>query len=348
MVEYAPNKYKRTIVFSGGGTRFGIYCGMFAAMEDLGIAPNLIIGACGGAIATTIINSFKTNVERKQYLQSEELYNFVRSTQLTGQKKLYRIGWFCLKKMLSKENAPYIENIFDRYLVDMPQDISPQLPSLSPIAGLNIPSVIIGSEILFERKDTGKKRNGRKLYKKVFFTDKETARRINCEAIEIQSGNYISGAVDPSIEIITDVAMPTAMRISSSDMFYVQPVRYKDRFFAGGAIDLTPIELAKAMAESVIFEKKNRYTKIEESLVRAVLGYSGNERLKEVEKTDVDHWIDTTDVTQALKGHYCTKYIDLLKFKINMSLPESHNQFIQDMEIQWQYGYNKVIKEFGK
>lgn len=341
------NKYNKVIVFSGGGTRFAMYCGMFAAMEDMRIAPDLIIGACGGAIATTVITSFETNQERKRYLQSEELYEFIRTTRLTKEKMLYRIGCYCLKKICTKENAPFIENVFDRYLVDMPQDITGQLPSLSSTFGLNIPSIIIGSEILFDPSDTGKTRNEKKLYRKVLFTDEVTARKINCDEIQIQSEDYTSGAIDSSIDLMIHVPMLTAMRISVSDMFYVKPVSYQDRYFAGGAIDLTPIELAQAIATHIIFEKKSHYTNMEESLVRAVLGFSGNKRLLDIDNSRIDHWIDTTDATQVLNGHYCKKKINWLKFQVSMTLPYSYQQFIEDMEMQWQYGYEKVKSQFG-
>lgn len=342
MISKQRNKYDRVIVFSGGGTRFAIYCGMFAAMEDLGIAPDLIIGACGGSIATTIISSFKTNAERKKYLQSKELYQFIRNADLTKEKMLHHIGWYCLQKMYSKANAPFIENVFDRYLMDIPQDLTCQLPSLSSKFGSTIASIIIGSKILFHPSKTDTARNGKKLYQKVLFTDELTAQKINCDAIEIQSADYRSGAIETSIDMMTNVPMLTAMRISISDMFYLKPVFYQDCYFAGGAIDLTPIELSKHLATEVFFEKKSPYTKVEESIVRAVLGYSGNKRLQEIDNSGVDHWINTADATRVLKGHYCKKKINWAKFQVNMTLPDSYPQFIEDMEMQWNYGYEKV------
>jgi len=321
---------------------------MFAALEDSGFAPDLIIAACGGSIATSIINSFSVNAARKAYLQSEELYKFVKSVKLTRERKLYRIGWYSLKKMRTKKNAPYIENVFDRYLVDMPQNLSSELPSLSPIMGLNISSIIIGSQILFNPLDSGKERKDKKLYRKVLFTDEKTAEKINCKNIEIQSENYRSEAIDPSVKVMVNVPMLTAMRISVSDMFYVQPVYYNNSYFAGGAIDLIPLELARSISETVILEKKSGYTGIEESLVRAVLGYSGNERLRDVEKSDVDYWIDTTDATYRLNGHYCKKNIDWRRLQVDISLPFSYGQFVEDMHIQWQYGYEKIMKGLEK
>lgn len=345
MQKSPEHKYKKVAVFSGGGTRFAIYCGMFAALEDLGYKPDLVIGACGGAIATCIINSFPSNNDRKLYLKSEELFEFTNSTKLTGERKLHKIGLLCLKKILNRGYAPYIEDVFNRYLVDMPEDLATQLPSLANNFGTNIRSIIVGSEILFDKADAGKKRSGKKLYKKVLFTDIETADIINPNNINIQSENYLSGAIDPATEVITDAPMQTAARISISDMFYVQPVYYKGNYFAGGAIDLTPVELAKSMGSYIIFEKKNRYSLTEEALVRAVLGYSGNKRLKEIESYGADILMDTRKATADLAGHYCKKSIDLIKFEVSISLPQSYQQYTKDIDILWQYGYECVTKE---
>lgn len=347
MPEY-NKKYKRVVVFSGGGTRFAIYCGMYAAMQDMNIAPDLVIGACGGAVATTIINSFDTDEKRKDYLKSEELYRFIHDTRLTDERKLSRMGWYALKKRLNRANAPYIENVFDRYLVDMPEDISAQLPSLSADMGHNINSIIVGSQILFDKMDANQPRNRRKLYRKILFTDEKTALSINPETIKIESDNYINSAVESQIELTTDIPMHIAMRISLSDMFYVQPVYYRGIYYAGGAIDLMPVELAQSLADCIIMEKKKGYTGMEDALVRAVLGYGGNKRLADVNKRKIDYWINTSDMEEALHGHYCRKIINLTKFRIDITLPLSHQQFAEDMELQWQYGYNKVKQQFAK
>ncbi|MBE8727905.1 patatin-like phospholipase family protein [Flavobacterium hungaricum] len=344
-MDQVNRKYKRAMVFSGGGTRFAMYCGMFTAFEEKGLAPDLLIGVCGGSIAAAIINSFPTNRERKNYLQSKELFEFVQNTKLTKERKLHRIGWYSLKKTYSKKRAPFMENVFDNYLVDLPQDISLQLPSLSSQFAKNIPCIIVGSKIVLDPSNTGKERQNKKLYNKVLFTDPITAQKIDLDKIKIRSENYELSAVDPSIEILTDVSPHLAMRISVSDMFYVKPVLYQNQYYAGGAIDLTPIELAFEVADEVILEKKNNYTQIEESLVRAVLGFSGNQRLKEIENSTAAYWIDTTDATQVLNGHYCQKKIDWKNFEIKIELPESYEKFVNDMQQQWQYGYDKAIKE---
>lgn len=341
--------FERVIVFSGGGTRFPMYCGMYAAMEDFNKKPDLVIGACGGAVATAIINSFNNNKQRKEYLMSGEMYQFVRSTKLTKERKLYRIGLLCLTKIASKKKAHFIEDIFSRYLVDMPQDISLNLPSISKVANKNIRSAIVGAKILFSKTEVGKKRKGTKLYQKVLFTDEDTAKYINFDHISINDSDYLSSAIDRSIIYQTEASMTTAMRISLSDMFYVEPVLFNGDYYAGGAIDLTPAELASCLGKEVYFEQKNPYSKIEESLVRAVLGYSGNHRLNSVyENNPTFEYINTRNATRILSGHYCQKSIDFRHFEVNISLPNSHQQYTEDINHLWQCGYDYIKKVLKK
>lgn len=82
--------YPTVAVFSGGGTRYALYLGMYAAMQHYGVKPDLLIAACGGSIAANIINSFATDEQRKAFIQSEELYRFVQNTRMTRFKMLYK------------------------------------------------------------------------------------------------------------------------------------------------------------------------------------------------------------------------------------------------------------------
>lgn len=338
-------KFKRALIFSGGGTRLMIYLGMFAALEELEMKPDVLIASCGGAFAATVINAFPDNLSRKKYLQSEEYFQFVSQTALTKYKKLSEIGLFSLKKIFDKRNAPYIEDVFNRYLVEMNQDLSEDFPSLKNTSfSQEIPTLIIGSELNFNPTEIGQKRIDRKLYQKTIFTDTETAKKIIPQQLIINSENKKNSAIEEIPKIRTDISLLTTTRISVSDMFYVAPASLQGKYFAGGAIDLIPIELAKHLAEEVIIEKKQSYTPVEEAFVRAVLGYSGNKRLEEIEEQSPDFEIDTNDIKQKLEGHYIKKSINWRKFEIELSLPKSHQQFVKDMEMQWQYGFDQTMK----
>lgn len=322
-----------------------IYLGIFAALEEMDLKPDILIASCGGSFAATIINAFPDHHSRKEYLKSEEYFQFVAGTVLTKHKKLSEIGFFSLKKIFDKRNAPFIEDVFNRYLVELSQNLSECFPSIKDVQfSKEIPTVIIGSELLFTPNETKQPRNGKKIYQKTIFTDIETAKRIKSEQIINNSENYKKSAVEESPKIITNFSMLESTRASVSDMFYVQPAFLQGKYFAGGAIDLVPAELAQHLAQETITEKKQSYNPVEESLVRSVLGFSGNKRLAETEQLLSGLQIDTTQIKQELKGHYLKKGINWRKFEIDFSFPKSYPQFVKDMEIQWQYGFNQTIK----
>lgn len=339
-------KFRKAFVLSGGGTRSAIYLGMFAALEELGMSPDVIIATCGGAFAATIINSFPDHKSRRQYLKSKEYFEFVLNTRLTKEKKLNKIGLLTLQKILDKRNAPVIEDIFNKYLVEMNQDLSRDFPSLQSQFSEEIPTIIIGSEVLFDPLEVGNKRNGRKLFQKIILTDPKTARRIDLDKILINSNNFKNSAIEETPKVKTDFSMLEGTRISVSDMFYVKPFLSDGRYYAGGAIDLIPIELAKHLADKIIIEKKQTYNLVEESLVRSVLGYSGNNRLQEIADLKPDFEIETSNIKQILNGHYIKKSVDWRKLEIALSLPKTQAEFANNMELQWQYGFDQTMKSF--
>lgn len=342
-------KFKRALLLSGGGTRMMIYLGMYAALEELDMKPDVLIASCGGAFAATVINAFPDHLSRKDYLTSEDYFRFVSGTVLTQHKKLSKIGLFTLKKMLDKRNAPYIEDVFSRYLVEMPRDLSTVFPALKNVSfSKEFPTLIIGSEILFTPEEAGHPRNDRKLYRKVIVTDPETAEKIVPENIIIQSSHLKNSAIAELPSVKTDLSLLESTRISISDMFYVAPVFLQGKYFAGGAVDLIPVELARHIADTVIIEKKQRYSPAEEALVRSVLGFSGNERLSEVQNLLPDLHIDTVSIKEDLKGHYLKKNIHWNTFEIGFSFPQTYRQFKEDMEKQWQYGYDQTMKSIRK
>lgn len=338
-------KFNNAFILSGGGTRLMIYLGMYAALEKLSLKPDVLIATCGGALAATVINAFSDNHSRKEYLKSEEYFHFVIKERMTKEKKLSRIGFFSLQKVFNKRNAPFIEDVFNKYLVEVPQDFSEDLPMLQNTKfSKDLPTLIIGSQILFDPKAVGQERNHRKLYKKLIFTDIDTAKRIDVKSTSITSKNYRNSAITEANGIVTNKSMLASTRISISDMFYVAPVYSEGTYFAGGAIDLIPIELAKHMANSTIIEKKQSYSPVEEALVRAVLGYSGNKRLTEIQNYAPQYQIDTNNIKEELRGHYMKKNINWKKLEIGFDFPKTYQQFREDMDKQWNYGFQQTMK----
>ena len=51
-------------------------------------------------------------------------------------------------------------------------------------------------------------------------------------------------------------------------------------------------------------------------------------------------------MNQALSGHYIEKNINIFKLQVELKLPKTYEQFVEDMDFQWQYGYDRVAQLF--
>ncbi|MFV0540171.1 MAG: patatin-like phospholipase family protein [Aestuariibaculum sp.] len=339
--------FQKALVFSGGGTRFALYGGIYQALDQSGLKPDILIASCGGALSATLINAFSTHEQRLAYLCSDVFYHFIKQTTLTPYRKLSKIGCLAFKKKYNQKRAPVVEDVFSRYLIDMPQDLSLYLPQLDIDFSQNIPTVIVGAKMLFFPEECSQNRKDRKLYQKILLTDTETAKHINLGNIKITSDNYKNSAVHDDTLLRTDISMLDAVRISISDMFYMAPFFNGKHYFSGGAVDLVPVELATVLSKTIFAEKKQFYSTTEEAFVLAVLGFSGNKRLEEVSKFKIDTWIDTQDASVALNGHYCQKFINWKKMEVGIKFSKTQEQFKDDIQKQWDYGYKKTLKSIG-
>lgn len=333
------------LMFAGGGTRYAIYGGVYQALEEAGICPSYIIASCGGAITSTVINAFKSNEERKEYFKSKEFYEFIRSLKLAPSARLDKLPIYCIGKLFNRRSAPTIEDIIGRYIVDMPTDISKYLPSLNIKPQGGIPTIVIACKASFLESEVNKPRNGKKIFKRLLITDPKTA------SILKQSSDYASykdSAIELNYDIVTDIDPIVAMRISGSDMFYVPPVCLNGEYYFGGAADLVPIELALSLAKNVIVERKQRYTLIEEALIRSVFGFSANARLNECESKYSSLVIDTMDNEQALKNNYIGRSINWFKLRVEVKNNIPYDKFCVQIDVQWQYGYERTKKMLDK
>ena len=336
--------YQRAVLFSGGGTRFSLYLGMYAALDELGLKPDLLIASCGGSMAVAVIQAFDTHEARKSYLQSDEFYQFFLHHRLTEQRRLGKLGVYVLKKQFNRKRAPFIEDVFNRFLVHMEQDLSLLLPTLDRPFSAAIPALVVGAKMLFSPSEVGQRRGDRKLYQKILMGTQDVLANVPVETIGILDDNYEYSAVAKAVHLSAEFSMLQAARISMSDMFYIEPVYSNKTYYAGGAIDLVPMELAKVLAQNIICERKQPYKPQEEALVRAVLGFSGNKRLTDLEQQfPCAHWIDTQDGAEQLAGKYCKKGIDWSRFEVTLSFPIDQQEFAEAMEAQWNYGYEVTL-----
>ena len=150
--------------------------------------------------------------------------------------------------------------------------------------------------------------------------------------------------------LLLDSAMPLedAVRSSITDMLYFPCHPHNGEHYMGGVIDLFPIEIAHGLARHVTMEAKPPFGQtLAIPALRAVLGIDGNARLRHVHAQHAHAWVDTSDISSALRGSGMRKRIDWLRNRIRLEMPPTFDEYGRDVEAQWQYGYQRGLEAYA-
>lgn len=331
---------------AGGGFRFGIYLGMYAAACESGRPPDLLLASCGSAIAASIIASLPDDGQRKSWLNSPEMYHFWGQLKSSSQGSILRTLAQAAKRKFSKKNVATIPDLFHDYLFEVPEKL-PSPPNLSSEPQIAV--AIIGGKLLFTENEVGQVRGQRKLFAETVFCDQRAASLLDGMTSPLADPRWGEHAI--SAQLLTDVQTPhtVAARISIADMFYFRCYTHAGENYIGGVLDLFPIELARRLADEVMIEFKQGFDQtFSIPAWRSVLGVDGNARLKYVNGQAVNYRIDTSDITFALAKQSAQKKLDWRNNRINLIMPETYEAYVQVMDAQWQYGYERGMEAFQR
>lgn len=335
------NRYSHCMVLSGGGFRFSYYMGAYAAAVETDNAPDLLLATCGGAIAAAVIQLLPDDESRKAWVSSPEMYEFFGNCRASGASRVRRVIGRAGQRWLQKEPSPRIPDLFRDYLFDFPRHI----PLPPPCAHPTVSVAIIGGKLLYGPDEVNQPRSGRKLFIETVFGDQHTAALLQGASAPASS---IDNAVSAKLCVESDVSLADAVRVSISDMFYLPCFKVGTEHFIGGVIDLVPMELAARLANRITAENKAPFNQLFAiPAIRAVLGVDGNSRMREVRGHHADTWFDTSDVSTALKRHGVKKALSWKAPHIRLSMPNTHQDYVKDVQAQWQYGYDRAIAAFS-
>ncbi len=332
------------MVMAGGGFRFGYYLGMHAAAEDSGMAPNVILASCGGSLAAAIIHALPDAAQRRQWLVSQEMYRFMCGLRAAPHVRPLPVLGAALLRGLSRERAGRVPDVFNDFMFELPGPLPLPLPAAQPQMSL----VIVATKLLFGREHTGQARGGRALFAEVVFGPERACSLLEGWPAPASAPAWSCGAVAPGL--LLDSAMPVtdAVRSSITDMLYFACHAYGGQHYMGGVIDLFPIEIAHGLARHVTMEAKPPFGQaLAIPALRKVFGIDGNARLKHVHAQHAHAWVDTSDISSALRGSGMRKRIDWLDNRIRLEMPASLAEYAQDVETQWQYGYQRGIEAYA-
>lgn len=335
--------YERCMVLAGGGFRFAYYLGMHAAAVDAGQAPDVLLATCGGSVAGAIIRNLPDSASRKAWVASPQMYAFFCGLQSGPRAAPLRALTNVALRKLQSGKAARLPDLFHDYLFEIP----PELP-LPPDSGAGATALaIVGGKLLFDESEVGQPRRGRQLYGVTLFCDGRAAALAAGLPSAIGSDGW-TDAVAPALLVDTAMPLADAARISISDMYYFRCHSVNGASYTGGVVDLFPVELARSLARHVTMEMKAPYdTLMSIPALRAVFGFDGNARMRHVHGQPVDVWVDTSDVESALRRNGVQKRVDWLRNRVELIAPSSYEQYLADVEAQWQYGYQRASEAYA-
>ena len=293
-------RYQRCLVLPGGGFRFGYYLGMHAAAEDSGRRPDVLLASCGGAIAAAVIAGLPDAYARLDWLLSPNMYRFFREITPTNRATPLRIVAAAAMRWLNRAPASRLADLSCDYLFELPA--APPLPTTVPAAAPAL--AIVGGKVLYGADEIGTTRGNRQLFAQVIFCSARAAALLDGVVAPAADPRWSSGAIVAALQRDSSMPVAEAVRISTADIVYFRNHDHAGQCYTGGLIDLFPIELAHRLAREVIMERKTPFNPwLALPALRAVLGIDGAARLRHVHVQHADVWIDTRDVSTALRAH---------------------------------------------
>ncbi|MEO8298115.1 MAG: patatin-like phospholipase family protein [Burkholderiales bacterium] len=339
------SKFQRCMVMGGGGGRLGAYLGMHAAACEAGLAPDLVVGTCGGALAAALVHAEPDPARQLAWLASGEMYRFwagfraAPGATLTGALAAAALRW------LDPRHAPRLPQVHARALFEAPAQW-PGLPWRE--VGDTPEAVLLGARVLYAPHEAGRPRAGRKLFQQVLLCRPAVAARLSAGLgaglAPLGGPAWPTSTVASDLAVRSDVALMDAVRISFGDMFYLPAAALDNDHFIGGVVDLLPVELATRWADKVWIERKPAATWTQAPAWRHVLGIDARRRLRAVDHVPVALRIDTRRLGRALPHQLLDKRVQWRTNRLQLQGCASEADYRQLVHAHWQEG-QRLVRE---
>lgn len=378
--------YQRVQLFSGGGSRFGYYLGSYAALVAHDLTPDIIIGTCGGSLSAYLVKLAPDPKDLQQLMCSRELYHVITAIRHVAPNEAskrikmryiaHALKRWRLSRQLSKRQQYQQVDSYEQLLDELQQlamfrinNEGQWLDELSRFTSTDndktqfrstAPDIAIIASRLYQKHASHISPNtSLKLQELLFVPPRlsSSASNSSFENMMAPAHTLANGRIHQSVEILTQWEFVSAIRASMADMYYLPPTHIEELGWClGGVINLTPIELACQLAQTVFAETKAGYDSwLAAPAIQRVFGFDPNQRLAQVhgflpstesypdefQNSSQLHWLPFADNGQQLAGQHVQKRFNLKQLTVEL-LHSDYDGFVQQMQAQWQYGYQRT------
>lgn len=388
--------YERVQLFSGGGSRFAYYLGSYAALVAHDLTPDIIVGTCGGSLSAYLVNLAPDPKDLQALMCSRELYRVITAIRhvapdeagrrlkiryLTHALKRWRLARQWSKRQPYQQGDSY-ERLLDElqqlamFRIDNEAQWLDELSSFAFIEHNNgqfnstSPEIAIIASRLHQTLNQPGNQTGNqtptaehsshddfKLQELLFAPPRLAASEHFDEMLNSPAHTFADGRIHQSVNVVKQWGFNSAVRASMADMYYLPPTHIETLGWClGGVINLTPIELACQLGQTVFAETKAGYDSwLAAPAIQRVFGFDPNKRLAQVhgflpstesypnnfENSSQLHWLPFADNGQQLVGQHVRKRFNVKQMTVEL-IHSDYDGFVQQMQAQWQYGYQRT------
>jgi predicted acylesterase/phospholipase RssA len=335
--------FQRCLVMAGGGFRFAYYLGIYETLREANKQPDVLVASCGASIAASLIHQLPDHKSRMAWLCSKEMHAFYLGLKSNPKKGLFSALFDVLARATYRTGVTHYPDLWNDYLFAIPEYLP--LPDVN-MSYEGAPALaIVAGRILYEPNNAGTPilQPSSNLFQEVIFANQDLLHHLHGMPSPVHSNQLVNSVVDSHVELIHNASLVDAVRASISDMYYfpchTMQSEHSKTHYVGGVIDLFPIEIARRLANEIVMEVKAPYDLVMGNpAVRSVMGFNGNERLRQVMNQSADFWVDTRSMEVDLKKHQITKRLNILKNQIHLNVPQSYDDYVRGVRMQVEYG----------
>ena len=379
--------YERVQLFSGGGSRFGYYLGSYAALAAHDLTPDIIVGTCGGSLSAYLVQLAPDPKDLQALMCSRELYRVITAIRHVApdeaNKRLklrymtHALKRWRLSKQKDNGQRQRQADSYERLLNELQQlamfridneqywldELSWFAASIhGSAADKTTPEIAIIASRLYQSPTDGLYSEKLAL-QELLFAPPRLANLPNFVSgladgqMTSPAHTFANGRIHPSVKVQTQWDFAPVIRASMADMYYLPPTHITELGWClGGVINLTPIELACQLGNSVFAETKAGYDPwLAAPAIQRVFGFDPNRRLAAVHGYQPMrkpsyatsnhhqlHWLPFADNEQQLRGRNVQKRFNLKQMIVEL-IHSDYDGFVQQMQAQWQYGYQRTV-----
>ena len=342
--------YQSALLFTGGGLHSGYYLGLYQALCEHGKRPDVVIASCGGSLVASLIACTPNSDTACELFMSRDYYEMITKLQPTKPKHPLQHMLPAFRRYLNfNKNKPKthisqkdIDELTTLALADM--DINALNEFFHHKNNSQTPVIITASRLSYHHNSPDKWQSLLWSSQKTLTQKLLTLNPINPLA------KYNPNTIDKKVYITDSLPISVMVRASIADMYYLAPITYalsdENLVLAGGVLDLTPIELAQALATTIYAETKADYdTRLAEPAIYQVFGFLANERLNDVrhimQNSPNIHTVHTANYRQHI-APFIGK-----RFHWHGGLFASYpnfNDYQRIAKAQIEYGYGQMMK----